>query len=165
MAWNGISRDFRRLGLNRTVTWLFLVAIGIVLGSMFFVRSYHNFYWSNPATFIAITIIGVISALYGGFLAGNSLSSGKIRRGLLSKFLTGLGVIVSTAGGLLGLVAISMAIAISGTGYWGSPAPSEYSGDYLILGLQILVFRLSMLVEIIGGLILGYTLRKKERET
>jgi hypothetical protein len=58
-----------------------------------------------------------------------------------------------------------MTIAISGTGYWGSPAPYEYSGDYLIMGLQIFVFRVTIPVEIIGGFLLGYALRRKERET
>ncbi len=157
--------DFRRIELNKTVAGLFLVALSILLGSLFFAKGYHDFYWSHPAIFIVITIIVVSSALCGSFLVGNTLHLVKVSQGLLRRFLTGIGTFVSIAGGLLGLVAISMATAISCTGYWGNPAPYEYSGDYLIMGLQIFVLRVSIPLEVIGGSILGYVLRKKESET
>lgn len=149
--------------LKRGVRGLFLVVLSIFLGSMFFVRSYHNFYWSHPASFIIITVVGAFSALYGSFLVGNSLHLRRIKRGMLSKFFAGTGALVAVAGGVLGVMAISIALAISGTGYWGS-APYEYSGDYLIMGLQIFVLRLSIPVEIVGGFILGYSLIRKGRE-
>lgn len=153
--------DFRRIELNKTVAGLFLVALSILLGSLFFTKGYHDFYWAHPATFIIITITVVSSAMCGSFLVGNTLHLVKVSQGLLRRFLIVIGAIVTIAGGFLGLVAISMAIAISGTGYWGS-APYEYSGDYLIMGLQIAIFKVAIPVEIIGGFLLGYSLRKKE---
>lgn len=149
--------------MDKTITGLFLVVISILLASMFFIRDYHNIYWSHPATFIIITIVGVFSALYGSFLVGHSLLSGRVSQGFLSRFLVGLGTIISILGGLLGLVSISMAIAISGTGYWGNPAPSDYSGDYLILGLQIFVFWISIIPAAIGGFLLGGVLQRGKR--
>ena len=146
--------------MNKTIAGLFLLAISIIIASLFFIQSYHDLYWSHPVTFILLSIIGVFGALYGGFLAGNNSIIGKTSKGWLSGTLIGLGALITFVGGLAGLAAIIMAISITGTGYWGS-APYEYSGDYLIMGLQILVFRASILPEIIGGFLLGLGLRKR----
>jgi hypothetical protein len=149
--------------MNKTIMGLFLVVIGILLASMFFIRDYHNIYWSHPSTFIIITIVGVFSSLYGSFLVGHGLLSERVGQGFVRRFLKGCGAIIAMLGGLLGLVSISMAIAISGTGYWGSPAPSDYNGDYLILGLQIFVFRISIIPTVIGGFLLGGVLQRGKR--
>jgi hypothetical protein len=74
--------------------------------------------------------------------------------------LTIFGAIIALGGGLLGLAAIALAIAISGTGYWGS-APYDYSGDYLIMGWQILALRLSILLGIIGGFGVGFAFQRR----
>jgi len=79
---------------------------------------------------------------------------------LLTGLLTILGGIVGLGGGLLGLAAIALAIAISRTGYWGS-APYDYSGDYLIMGWQILAFRLSILLGIVGGFLVGFAFQRR----
>ena len=74
--------------------------------------------------------------------------------------MTIAGAIIALGGVLLGLAAIALAIAISSTGYWGS-APYDYSGDYLIMGWQILALRLSILLGIVGGFGVGFGLRRK----
>jgi hypothetical protein len=145
----------------KIIIGLSLVIISVTLGSLFLVKSYADVYWSHPAIFILFSIIGVCGALYGSFLIGNNLPLARIRNRVLSGLLTVLGSIVGLGGGLLGLAAIALAIAISGTGYWGS-APYEYSGDYLIMGWQILVLRLSILLGIVGGFLFGYGLRRKK---
>lgn len=123
-------------------------------------KSYHDVYWSHPAAFILLTIIGVFCALYGSFLLGNNLLAAGGSKRSLTGFLTSLGAIIALGGVLLGLAAIALAIAISGTGYWGS-APYDYSGDYLIMGWQILALRLSILLGIVGGFWVGFGLRRK----
>lgn len=144
--------------MNRVFAGLFLIFISILLGSLFFMKGYHDVYWSYPLAFILFSIIGIFCALYGSFLLGNNLFEEKRSR---SRLLTGLGAVIALAGGLSGLVSISLAIGVAGTGYWGS-APYEYSGDYLIMGLQILVFRASLIPALIGGFMLGLGLQKKE---
>jgi hypothetical protein len=139
---------------------LSMVFTSVILGGLLFLKSYHNVYWSHPAIFILLTIIGVFCASYGSFLLGNSwLATGESKRSLAG-LLTILGAIIALGGVLLGLAAIALAIAISGTGYWGS-APYDYSGDYLIMGWQILALRLSILPGIVGGFGVGLGLRRK----
>jgi hypothetical protein len=137
-----------------------MVCTSFILGGLFFMRSYHNVYWSHPAVFILLTIVGVFCALYGSFLLGNSLLAAGGSKRSLAGLLTILGAIIALGGGLLGLAAIALAIAISGTGYWGS-APYDYSGDYLIMGWQILALRLSILLGIVGGFWVGFGLKMK----
>ena len=123
-------------------------------------KSYHDFYWSHPAVFILLTIMGVFCALYGSFLLGNSLLSPGESKGQLTGLLTVSGAIIALGGVLLGLAAIALAVAISSTGYWGSAA-YDYSGDYLIMGWQILALRLSILLGIVGGFLVGFGLKMK----
>ncbi len=123
-------------------------------------KSYHDVYWSHPAAFILLTIIGIFCALYGSFLLGNSLLAAGGSKRSLTGLLTILGAIIALGGVLLGLAAIALAIAISGTGYWGS-APYDYSGDYLIMGWQILALRLSILLGIIGGFLVGFAFQRR----
>jgi hypothetical protein len=138
---------------------LSMVFTSVILGGLFFMKSYHDVYWSHPAIFILLTIVGVFCALYGSFLLGNSLLAGGSKR-QLTGLLTVSGAVIALGGVLLGLAAIALAIAISGTGYWGS-APYDYSGDYLIMGWQILALRLSILLGIVGGFLVGFGLRRK----
>jgi hypothetical protein len=137
-----------------------MVFISVILGSLFFIKGYHDVYWSHPATFILLTVIGVFCALYGSFLLGNSLLAAGGSKRSLTGLLTILGAIIALGGGLLGLAGIALAIAISGTGYWGS-APYDYSGDYLIMGWQILALRLSILLGIIGGFLVGFAFQRR----
>jgi len=139
---------------------LSMVFISVILGGLFFMKSYHDVYWSHPAAFILLTIIGIFCALYGSFLLGNSLLAAGGSKRSLTGLLTILGAIIALGGGLLGLAAIALAIAISGTGYWGS-APYDYSGDYLIMGWQILALRLSILLGIIGGFGVGFAFQRR----
>ena len=123
-------------------------------------KSYHDVYWSHPAAFILLTIIGVFCALYGSFLLGNSLLAAGGSKRQLTGLLTISGAVIALGGVLLGLAAIALAVAISSTGYWGS-APYDYSGDYLIMGWQILALRLSILLGVVGGFLVGFGLRRK----
>lgn len=147
--------------MNRLFAGFILVLISVVIEIFFFIDGYDEVYWSHPVYFILISIIGIFCALYGSFLVGRNLRKQGNRS---QRWLTGLsviaGILFASAGGLLGLIAIDLAIAVSNTGYWGS-APYEYSGDYQIMGWQILALRVAMLVEIIGGFLVGFGLRGK----
>ena len=150
--------------MNRLFAGFILVLISVVIEIFFFIDGYDEVYWSHPVYFILVSIIGVFCALYGSFLVGRNLRKQE-KHG--QRCLTGLsvvaGILFASAGGLLGLIAVGLAIAVSDTGYWGS-APYEYSGDYLIMGWQILVLRVAMLIEIIGGFFVGFGLRGKGGE-
>lgn len=137
-----------------------MVFVSLVVGALFFMRGYQDIYWSIPVSFILITIAGVLFALYGSFLIGNNLLASEGSNRPVTVLLTILGGIVGLGGGLLGLAAISLAIAISRTGYWGS-APYSYTGDYLIMGWQILALRLSIVLGIVGGFIVGFAFQRK----
>jgi hypothetical protein len=145
---------------NKILIGFSMVFVSVILGGLFFMRSYQDVYWAHPVTFILFTLIGVFFALYGSFLLGNNLLAGGGSKGLLAGLLTIFGCIVGLGGGLLGLAAIALAIAISGTGYWGS-APYDYSGDYLIMGWQILALRLSILLGITGGFSIGFAVQRR----
>jgi len=147
----------------RILVGLSMVVISVVLGSLFLIENYADVYWLHPAIFIFFTVMGVFFALCGSYILGNNLPLIRRRNRVLTGLLTILGGIVSLGGGLLGLAAIALAIAISGTGYWGS-APYEYSGDYLIMGWQILILRLSIALAIVGGVLVGSGIQKKGLE-
>ncbi len=123
-------------------------------------RSYQDIYWSLPVSFILITIVGVFFALCGSFLVGKNLLAAGGSKGVPTVLLTILGGIVGLGGGLLGLAAIALALAISRTGYWGS-APYSYNGDYLIMGWQIQALRLSIILGVIGGFSVGFAFQRK----
>jgi hypothetical protein len=146
--------------VTKILIGLSLVSICVILGSLFFMKSYSDIYWYHPAIFILFTVIGVFCALYGSFLLGNSLLAAGASKRSLAGLLTVFGAIIALGGGLLGLAGIALAIAISGTGYWGS-APYDYNGDYQIMGWQILALRLSILLGIVGGFLVGFGLRMK----
>lgn len=147
--------------MNRLLAGFLLVLISVVIEIFFFIDGYDEVYWSHPVYFILVSIIGVFCALYGSFLVGKNLRKQEKQS---QRCLTGLsvvaGILFASAGGLLGLIAVGLAIAVSNTGYWGS-APYEYSGDYLIMGWQILALRISMLVEVIGGFLVGFSPGRK----
>ena len=79
------------------------------------------------------------------------------RKGKLPAVSIGVGAFFAIVGALLGVAAIGLAIGVSFTGYWGEPV-YDYSGDYLIMGLQVVIFQLSMVPEIIGGFLFGFGL-------
>ncbi len=147
--------------MNRLLAGFLLVLISGVIEIFFFINGYDEVYWSHPVYFILVSIMGVFCALYGSFMVGRSLRKQEKHS---QSWLTGLsvvaGILFASAGGLLGLIAIGLAIAVSSTGYWGS-APYEYSGDYLIMSWQILALRIAMLIDIIGGFLVGFGLRGK----
>ena len=58
------------------VTGLFLCLLALLLGGLFFVKSYHEAYWSSPAVFISITFLGTPSPLLGDLLPGAALQTG-----------------------------------------------------------------------------------------
>ena len=147
--------------MNRAWLGVLLVLLALLSGSLFFVRGYHDLYWLNPAVFIILTIIGVASALAGGFLVGrNLIMRQKGRVGALRSLWTGAGVLVALLGVVLGTLAIGLALGVSATGYWGQ-APYDYNGDYMIMGLQIMAFQASIVPEIVGGFLVGAGLRMK----
>jgi hypothetical protein len=63
-------------------------------------------------------------------------------------------------GVVLGTLAIGLALGVSATGYWGQ-APYDYNGDYMIMGLQIMVFQASIVPDIVDGFLVGAGLRMK----
>ena len=141
--------------LNKAYLGLLLVAVAVLLSSLFFIDDYHDFFWSNPAVFIIFTTIGVLSALTGGALVGRNLLPswpGGSRK--WTGLSIGIGAVFGFVGALLGMAAIGLAIGVSFTGYWGNPV-HDYSGDYLIMGLQVVIFQLSIVPEIIGGFLFG----------
>lgn len=149
---------------------LLLIFISVLLGSLFLIRVYHCLYWSHPIVFISVTIIGVSSALYGSFVAGNNLPKSSKRKGLfLPCLLIGLGALITLAGGLTGLAAIILAFGIAiGTGYWGDASCWEYgygyNGDWMVMGFQLAAFFLSIFAGIIGGFLLGFGVKKLPEE-
>jgi hypothetical protein len=146
--------------INKILLGLSMVFVSLIVGALFFLRGYQNVYWSLPVSFIIVTVAGVFFALYGSFLVGNNLLATGGSRGPINVFLSVSGGIIGLCGGLLGLAAIGLAIAISLTGYWGS-APYSYTGDYLIMGWQILALRLSIVLGIIGGFSVGLSCRRR----
>ena len=56
------------------VAGLSLCLLALLLGGLFFVKSYHEAYWSSPAVFISIIFLGALSLLLGGLVVGNRLA-------------------------------------------------------------------------------------------
>jgi|GEM_PF-3518783 len=156
----GIEAVDKRTGLaqrklNKAYFGLLLVGVAVLLSSLFLIDGYHDFFWSNPAVFIIFTTIGVCSALSGGALVGRDLLPawpGGSKR--FASVAIGIGAVFAILGTLLGAAAIGLAIGVSFTGYWGNPV-YDYNGDYLIMGLQVVIFQLSIVPEIIGGFLFG----------
>jgi hypothetical protein len=140
---------------KRLVAGFSLCLVGLLLGGLFFIESYHEAYWSSPAVFILITFLGALSPLLGGLLVGNRLAARRLSAaGPLQSFMFSGGFVVTVAGVFLAISALGMALTVSSTGYWGHP-PYEYEGDYVIMRLQIDLFRFAILPELFGGLMLG----------
>jgi hypothetical protein len=137
---------------------LLLVAVAVLLTSLFLLDGYDDFFWSNPAVFIIFTMAGVASAVAGGALVGrNILPSWQAGSSVMHRLSIGIGAAFALIGLLLGVAAIGLAIGVSFTGYWGKPV-HDYNGDYLIMGLQVMIFQLSIVPEIIGGFLVGFGL-------
>lgn len=144
---------------KRLVAGLSLCLLALLLGGLFFIKSYHEAYWSSPAVFVSITLLGMLSPQVGGLLVGNRLAvSRRSTAGPLQSFMFSGGFVVTVAGVILGISALGLAVSISNTGYWGHP-PYEYEGDYVIMRLQIDLFRFAILPELAGALMLGAALR------
>jgi hypothetical protein len=147
--------------MKRTYYGLMLLVVSILLGALFFSRGYHNFYWSHPAVFIGLTLVGVFSSLIGSFFLGSSLVRNNMPQERLHRILLVLSLILILAAVISGLTAISLAVTIfTGTGYWGQ-APYSYNGDYMIMGLQIYALVLSIIFGNIGGFLLGLVFKKQ----
>jgi len=56
------------------VAGLFLCLLALLLGGLFFVKSYHEAYWSSPDVLISITFPGTLSPLLAGLVVGNRLA-------------------------------------------------------------------------------------------
>lgn len=149
--------------MTKRIYWGFVLALlAVLLGGLLFIRGYQDIYWANPAVFILLTVIGVVSALCGGFLIGSNLTVGtEGRMGLLRRFSIGLGALIALLGGFLGVSAIGLALGVSSTGYWGHAPYDDYNGDYMIMGLQIMSFQVCIVPELVGGFLLGFGQRTK----
>ena len=149
--------------MTKRIYWGFVLALlAVLLGGLLFIRGCQDIYWANPAVFILLTVIGVVSALCGGFLIGRNLTVGtEGRMGLLRRFSIGLGALIALLGGFLGVSAIGLALGVSSTGYWGHAPYDDYNGDYMIMGLQIMAFQVCIMPEIFGGFLLGFGQRMK----
>jgi len=149
--------------MNRTAVGLVLCLLSLLLGGLFFIKGYHEVYWSHPAVFVLITLMGVLSPLLGGLLLGWALAAKRGGAGgALQRYAFGAGVIFTIAGAFLSVSAIGMTLGVSSTGYWGHP-PYEYEGDYVIMRFQIDLFRFAILPELIGGLLLGAGLQMRNK--
>lgn len=161
--WSTNSEQVSKMGKGLAAGF-FLCLLALLLGGLFFVKSYHEAYWSSPAVFIAITFVGTVSPLVGGLVVGSRLAVNRQgEAGPLQQFLFSGGFVVAVAGVLLAISALGLALAVSGTGYWGHP-PYEYEGDYVIMRFQIDVFRLAILPQLAGGLMLGAALKMGKRK-
>ena len=147
------------------VVGLALCLLALVLGGLFFSASYHEAYWSSPVAFISITVLGMLSPPLGGFLTGKAFACRwRGSGGGLGGYLLRGGAVVGVAGLVLALSAIGLALDLSSTGYWGHP-PYRYEGDYVIMRLQIDLFRFAIVPELIGGFLLGVGLQmSKDRQ-
>ncbi len=139
-----------------------LCLLALVLAGLFFVPDYHEAYWSSPAVFVPVTLLGLAASLAGGLLVGGALAAVRGRTaGELDRLLIRLGAIVAAVGLVLGVSAVGGALGVSSTGYWGHP-PYVYEGDYVVMRLQIDMFRVAVIPLIIGGLLLGAALRMRK---
>jgi hypothetical protein len=119
---------------------------------------YPCLYWSNPVVFMSFSVIAPLFAFYGPFL----LFTSERKRRL--PFLIPGGIL--TAAGILGwLASIFGAFEISTTGYWGASSwcgyNGGYNGDYQMLGLQVMVFFITVVTGFLGGLFTGIGFGKK----
>ncbi len=48
--------------------------LALLLGGLFFVKSYHEAHWSSPAVFISIIFLGTLSPLLGGLVVDHRLT-------------------------------------------------------------------------------------------
>jgi hypothetical protein len=130
------------------------------IGALMLVSTFYPcIYWSNPLVFMSFSALAPLSAFFGPFLLLNS----ERKRRLL--FLVPGGIL--TSAGMLGwLASIAGAIEISTTGYWGAGSCggfniNGYNGDYLMLGLQIVVFIATVAASFLGGLFTGIGFGKR----
>jgi hypothetical protein len=133
--------------MNKITTGLCLAIVSILLGSLFFVGGYHALYWAHPAIFITLTIVGVFSALYGGFLIGRNLSHIRERRGALPVFLVGLGALFIIIGLCLVIVSIILGSLFFVSGYNGPYWP------YLAFFITLII--VGVFYALCGGLLIG----------
>jgi len=140
-----------------------LSSLSIFLILLYLIPGYHTFYWAHPIIFISLTIIGVISALFGSYWFRASIRKGSERKELLYKLLVLLGGLVFLIAICAGYFAILGSFFIGlGTGYWGDSFSgfSDYGGDSRVLALQILLFSLSVLSSFIGQFIISFGYNK-----
>jgi hypothetical protein len=136
-----------------------LASISFLLLLLFFIPSYHVFYWSTPWVFVTLSAVGAPFAVCGSFLFGYELLHGRKRRRLR---LLIPGAIIALLSVLGWGFAIFFAVGIySDTGYWGD-SHYTYAGDWLILGFQVGLFFLAIVLGLIGGFLVGLGLPGKK---
>jgi len=139
-----------------------LCPLALLPGGLFFIKSYHDAYWTSPTVFVSITFLGTLCPLLGRLVVGNRLAvNTRSAAGPLQSFMFSGGVVLTVAGVFLAISALGMAMAVSRTGYWGH-TPYHYEGDYVIMRFQIDLFRFAILPELIGGLLLGAALQMEK---
>ncbi len=141
--------------MPRTLAYA-LLALGPLLAGLFFLPAYHGLYWSHPLLFAPLTALGAGAALAGGLLVGRSVPP--FAAGWPGRLLRGVGTCLAVLGLALGLAALTLAVSIAGTGYWGS-APFSYAGDYLVMLYQIRLSQAAAVPCALGGLLLGLSWR------
>jgi hypothetical protein len=143
----------------RLVVGSSLASISFLLLLLFFIPSYHVFYWSTPWVFVTLSAVGAPFAVCGSFLFGYELLHGRKRRRLR---LLIPGAIIALLSVLGWGFAIFIAVGIySDTGYWGD-SHYTYAGDWLILGFQVGLFFLAIVLGLIGGFLVGLGLPGKK---
>jgi hypothetical protein len=140
---------------KRIIIGALLLSISALMLALSF---YPCLYWSNPAVFVSFSVIAPFFAFCGPFLLFTSERKKRL------PFLIPGGIL--TAAGILGwLASIFGAFEISTTGYWGTSSwcgyNSGYNGDYQMLGLQVMVFFITVVIGFLGGLFTGFGFGKK----
>jgi hypothetical protein len=135
--------------MKKMLSGSILCALSIVLAGLLYLRAYQEFYWLNPSIFIFLTLVAVGSALSGGLFLGAALRE-KTKDAAYFRPLFWTGAVIGVAAILIDLSAIGLAAGVSMTGYWGT-APYEYSGDYSIMGYQMMVFKLALVMSLVGS--------------
>ena len=95
--------------MNSIKLGLVLISISIIIACLFFIDIYHTLYWKHPAIFITLTIIGIFSATFGGYLIGRNLPNVKNPR-VLPIVSIAMGALIAVVGSLWVLITVFAAI-------------------------------------------------------
>lgn len=104
-------------------------------------------------------IVGGVNWLYRSLIGAGRIS------GASPLLLIALGLVFSLLSGLLGLIAISLAVGIwMSTGYWGEDI-YNYNGDYMPLGIQIMALQGCIFLGIVGYFLMGFGVGQRKLMT